>query len=217
MVRLGAPYEISLGLSYIIYCLTVIALSATANFILISDDLLYDYFGDQLSTQRIMTFIDESRKWNWLAYVVIPIVYFFKFSAISLCLYLGALLINAKIKLSEFYRIVIASEYLFLAPAIIKLYWFSFIDIHYTIGDLQSFFPLSVYSTFEITDLEMWVLYPLQVLNIFELFYWCVLSFQLKNLIERDFVGSLGFVASTYGVGLLLWVIFVMFLTVSLT
>ncbi|MFN7839937.1 MAG: hypothetical protein ACK5QG_18395, partial [Bacteroidota bacterium] len=62
-----------------------------------------------------------------------------------------------------------------------------------------------------------WLVYPIQLLNVFELLYWIALAWQLQEVLEKPFAESLGFVAKTYGVGLAVWVVVVMFLTVSIS
>lgn len=70
---------------------------------------------------------------------------------------------------------------------------------------------------FSHSELEPWLVYPIQLLNVFELLYWAVLAWQLQEVLKKSFPESLGFVMKTYGVGLTVWVVVVMFLTVSLT
>lgn len=135
----------------------------------------------------------------------------------TLCFSIGAFLYGYENSFKTFFRITINAEFVFLIPIIIKIIWFSFFRTDYDLIDLKNFSPLSALDIAYQNSSELWYIYPLRLLNFFELAYWCILAYQLKDILNRDFAGSLGFVASTYGVGLLLWVIFVMFLTVSLT
>jgi len=69
--------------------------------------------------------------------------------------------------------------------------------------------------------LEPWFIYPLQVLNLFELAYWFVLAYFIGKLAftEKDkgkpMDLGLKIVASSYGSALLLWVVVVMFFTLN--
>jgi hypothetical protein len=61
-----------------------------------------------------------------------------------------------------------------------------------------------------------WLWYPLSVVNVFELLFWLMLAAGLAWRMERGVRASLGFVALTYGTGLALWVLFVVFLQIHL-
>jgi hypothetical protein len=187
------------------------------DFSVLTDDLYFNSFGEQLTYERIVKLIEKQRDWKWISYVFVPLFYFVKFTAVIFFLSIGALLLRIEYSIIEFYLVVINSEFVYIMSLLSKTIWFGLFQSNFTLIDLQHFSPLSIFSIFNPHEIGAWLIYPLQLLNLFELAYWCVLAWQLKNILNRDFIGSLGFVASTYGVGLLLWVIFVMFLTVSLT
>lgn len=187
------------------------------DYLLVSDDLIYNSFADQISYERLMEIISDDKENKWLSYFIIPIFLLLRFFMVGLSLTTGGIIIGVENAFTRFFRLVIIAEFVFILPMLIKIFWFSFIQTDYSLIELQHFSPLSIFSLFNHTEVEPWLAYPLQILNLFELAFWCTLAWQLKKILDRDFAGSLGFVASTYGVGLLLWVILVMFLTVSLT
>lgn len=209
--------EIKFHKVFISFCLLSFLLLFASSFILLSDDIYYDTFGEQLSFERISEIVNLNNKWSWVIYIITPFLYLLKFYIVTILLLTGFFLLRLEVSQQSLIKIVLISEFVFLIPSLIKLLWFSLIQTDYTLINLQYFSPISALSLFKPKELEPWLIYPLQLLNVFELLYWCALAYQLKNLLERDFGGSLSFVAGTYGVGLLLWVIFVMFLTVSLT
>lgn len=185
-----------------------------SEFVLISDNLIYQSLGSQLSYERITEMLEAGKQWKWLSYVLLPIILLLKLFFVAVCFAIGALVLGIEGKFKEYMRVAITAEFVLLLIGVIKLFWFSLVQTNYTLESLQYFAPLSVFSLFNIV--EPWLVYPLQLLNVFELAYWCVLAYCLKDILERKFSNSLGFVASTYGVGLLLWVVLVMFLTVSM-
>lgn len=186
--------------------------------ILLTDDLVYDAFINQLSYERITEIINQSQKWRWFVYFLFPIYLLLKISLITFTFSIGLFILNLKTSYRQLFSIVIIAEFIFFIPYFIKLIWFLIFYSNYTLEDIKFFYPLSIFSLFDSPrEIENWLFYPLQLLNFFELAFWCILAYQLRKILQSDFTTSLGFVASTYGVGLLLWVIFVMFLTVSLT
>jgi len=189
----------------------------TSEYVLISDDLLYDFLGKQLSYERINELIKEGKNWKWLTYIFLPILILLKLFLVTVCLSIGTLILGIENSFKKLFQVVITAEFIFLISPIIKLFWFSLYQTDYTLENLQSFSPLSVFSLFNPTEIEPWLGYPLQLLNVFEFLYWLALAYLLKEVLGRSFSGSLGFVASTYGIGLLIWVVLVMFLTVSVS
>jgi hypothetical protein len=202
---------------FILLCLVSVIIQWTSNFILLTEDVYYEVLQNQISLEKIDELISGNQKWGWLIYTFIPIFLFLKISLVVGSLFIGTSIQRNTISMRPIFKIVILSEFIFLLLPIIKLVWFSVFNTDYNLNDLQLFSPLSIFSLTSQNLVESWLVYPLCLLNLFELAYWCILAWQLKDILNRDFVGSLGFVAKTYGVGLLLWVIFVMFLTVSLT
>ncbi|MDZ7650682.1 MAG: hypothetical protein U5K54_28060 [Cytophagales bacterium] len=198
-------------------CILYVAFALVGNYVLISEEMYFDFLGEKLAYERIVDIVETEKKWRWLGYTIIPIFLLLKCFLVVCCLSVGVFLTSAAVSFKDIFRIVIIAELVFTIPPLVKIIWFSIFFTGYTLQDLQHFSPFSMLNFIEQERVEAWYLYPLQLLNIFELVYWYALAYQLKEILNRHLAGSLGFVASTYGVGLLLWVIFVMFLTVSLT
>jgi hypothetical protein len=58
--------------------------------------------------------------------------------------------------------------------------------------------------------------YPLYAINLVELIFWLLLARGIQYLLNLDFSRSILFVGYTYGLGLMLWMLFIVFLQVSL-
>ena len=116
---------------------------------------------------------------------------------------------------------MVKAEFVFLGVGVLKIVWFYFFQTSYTLEDLQYFYPLSALNIVGYKGLDNWFIYPLQVLNLFELAYWLLLSYFIGKLAftekDKGKPMDLGFkiVASSYGSALLLWVVVVMFFTLN--
>ncbi|HXJ98697.1 MAG TPA: hypothetical protein VNJ50_07610 [Gelidibacter sp.] len=130
---------------------------------------------------------------------------------------LGCFLFNKKIKYKELFNIVVKAEFIFILVIIVKTAWFYFFQTNYTLEDLQFFYPLSALSLIGHEGLQPWFVYPFQVLNLFELAYWFILAFLLGKELKSTTDKGLSIVASSYGVGLLIWVVGVMFSTLNMS
>jgi hypothetical protein len=192
-----------------------ITISLLTKIFLYTDALIYDSLAEQIVTKKIEDIIEQSHKWAWIGYVFIPIIYVIKFLLIALVLQTGFFFFERKVSFSIIFKAVMLAEIPFLIIPVIKLFWFLFIQTHYTLNDLQYFFPLSALQLFDVKSLPTWQIYPLQLFNVFELIYWILLAYWLKRLLNISINKSMEVVASSYGTGLLLWVVFITFLSLN--
>jgi hypothetical protein len=95
--------------------------------------------------------------------------------------------------------------------------FFYLFDQRYTPEEVQLFYPLSFLSAFPIHTISKLWIYPLQVINVFEVFYWFILAYGINKIIVADFNRSLKIVISSYLPALVIWMVFVLFITVTLT
>jgi hypothetical protein len=191
-------------------------LTIITKYFLISDMLYFNSLAEQLSYEQIQELLASGEKWAWLGYALIPVIYAIKCSLVALCLGLGCFFITNRFEFKKLFGVAVAAEFVFLIPAVGKLLWFLFIQTDYTLEDLQFFYPLSALSLFDYHTVQPWLLYPLQVLNVFELIYWMVLAYGLSQVLPRpDLSRAMSVVLSSYGTGLVIWVAVVMFLTLT--
>jgi len=108
------------------------------------------------------------------------------------------------------------ADFVFVLAGLTKLAMLIFFKSVNTLEDLQ-FQPLSLLELFDKSKVSTFLIYPCSLIGVFELLYWLVLAWLLGGVADKPFGSSLKTVASSYGIGLLLWVLFVMFLTVNLS
>ena len=186
------------------------------------NDLLYQSYSEKLTTVQIEKVFAFQEKWRWISYALVPLLLLLKISLIASVLYIGTFFYSkVKVTFKQLFDAVIKAEFVFLLVSILKIVWFYFFQTNYTLEDLQYFYPLSALNIVGYQGLESWFIYPLQVLNLFELAYWLLLSYFVGKLAftekDKGKPMDLGFkiVASSYGSALLLWVVVVMFFTLN--
>ena len=184
--------------------------------LLLSDDLYYNQFGEQMSYDQIRSFLDLQYKFQWITYLALPLILLLKISILSIVLLAGSFFWNVKISFKRLFQIALIAEFIFVIPSIIKLGWFMFIKKDYELIDLQTFYPLSLINLISIADTPTWLFYPLQTVNIFEVTYWCILAYGLALVTKEKWHKMVRLVASSYGVGLLVWLVFIVFITLNL-
>lgn len=176
----------------------------------------YRTFGDQLDFSRIDEVFGLQTKTEWIAYLLIPFVILIKIFLISMCIQIGLFIQNLKLSISKTITIVLASEFIFFLPQLIKICWFLLVVKDYTITDVQHFYPLSAINIFNANNLPSYLIYPFQTFNLFEILYWILLAGGLKEALNTDLDKGMKIVFTGYIPALLLWILCITFITVLL-
>ena len=133
--------------------------------------------------------------------VFLKIVFFFK---------------NVKIPFKNIFRIALICDSVFLIQNIIKAFFLktqhvsSFIEMSY-------FSPLSVLSFFKKDSVELYLVYPLQLLNLFEVIYVITLTIFFLSFFESNFKKSLNYNLLGYGMAFVFWFILALFINMAFT
>ncbi|EJU32267.1 hypothetical protein HMPREF1154_2607 [Capnocytophaga sp. CM59] len=196
-------------ISVFLYLLTSHALNLDKVFVL--------SLSEQLTSEQVQKILFIRKKWQWVQYAFIPLFFGIKISIVAFLLDIGCLFHNKEIPYRQLFRIVLLSEFIFLLAPILKLCWFYFFQSNFTLEDLQYFYPLSLGNIIDHKTVASWLVYPLQVVNVFEVAYFLFLSIQIDKAIGSTTEEGLNIAGCSYGIGLLLWVVSVMFLTLNIS
>lgn len=181
---------------------------------------MIDFLAKDYPSSVVQSYMESQKRWWWVSYVVTPLLVIFKVLLVSFCLnFIKIIDIDEaeKIKFSEILFVVLLAEIIFVLAGFYKFINFYLIDTSYTLEYLQTYYPLSLLNMREYISTEKWLVYPLQVANLFEVLYWGVLVWGIRELFDNkiSYSRSLGYVFLTYGVGLLFWIGIVCFLIIN--
>jgi len=196
-------------------CVFVIVMNYISKTILFKNDFYYEILGEQMSYDRIKEIITTNNKYEWVGHVFTPFFYLLKFLMITVCFKIGLIFYDIKISWGKLLNWVIKLETIFLLPSIINIVWFSFISTDYNYQDIQFFYPFALINIFNPQEISQWFIYPLQVLNVFEIIYWYALIKLFTTETKHKFWKMFEFVFYTYGLSLLVWMVLIMFLSVN--
>lgn len=201
---------------YIINILLLSIITIGINYLYFSEIIYFQTFGDQLVEERINILFKISKKWQWFGYALIPIVVLIRVGFTSICLYIGLFVVDLKIPFRDLFKVTLLADFVFVFAGLTKMVILIFFKDVSTLYDLQ-FQPLSLMELFDRESVDQLLYYPLSLVSVFELIYWLTLAWLLTEVVEKPFGSTFKTVASSYGTGLLLWVLFIMFLTVNLS
>lgn len=185
---------------------------------LLTEELFYTTFQSQLSYKQIEKLLESQQNWNWLKYALQPFIYLTRILVISTTLYLIKIIVGKTFNatFSDISLAVIKADMIFLIPAIIKITWFTFYPAN-TLEEIQYFMPGSVFQLFTDQEIVPWLIYPLQAFSIWEVGFWLILAFHLKAFFDNNYAKSFQNVMLSYGSSFLVWMFFVIFVTLNFT
>ena len=186
-----------------------------------TDSKIFDFLSKDYPSSVVQNYMESQKKWWWVSYVTTPVLIGIKVLLVAFCLNFVKILSEKleDVKFRDILFVVLIAEFVFIIAGFYKFFNFYLIDTDYTLETLQTYYPLSLINYKEAISTEKWLAYPLQLVNVFELMYWGVLAWGIWELADKkiSYQRSLGYVALTYGIGLLFWVGVVCFLILSVS
>lgn len=202
-------------LFFLLLCSVFLVAAYLSKNLFLTEKIYFNAYSGQLSFNEINKLIKFRDSWGWLGFALIPVFYLFKFIFTTVAIYTGVFFLDLKYSFKKLFQIAMVAEVVFLVPVVLKILWFAFIQTDFTLEEFTSFYPLSLQNIFLDVQIEPWFLYPLQVVNVFEVGYWFVLAAGISMAFKEDFNKSLSLVIKSYGLGLLLWITLIVFLTLN--
>ena len=185
------------------------------NRLILTKEVYYNSYIEQLSIERIDNVVEEGRKWHMISIFFIPLLLMVKVSFTSSCLFIGLLFKGFRSAFMDVFNIALKAELVFMLGNIIRItVLLGFKEIE-DFGDLN-YYPLSLLSITGTKDIYPWLVYSLQSFNFFELAYWLLLAKGLTINFKKDYSAMLMLVISTYVVGFVLWILTVMLLLMNI-
>jgi hypothetical protein len=186
---------------------------------LVSNELVYEYYIDIISQEQINELLDNQGKWQWLSYVLIPLIVIMRSVLVSMCLSVGLFFYDSEnnIKYKKLLNVALLGEFILASVGYVKFFYFTLVNTNYSLVDIQQFYPLSFINFLDVENLEPWLVYPLQTVNLFEITYFFVLVYGMHKLLKNNYWKSFEITAASYGTGLLIWLGFVMFLMLNIS
>lgn len=199
--------------------LATIFISLLSNRLLINEIVFYNTYSEQLTWERSLKLFADLKNIAWVGYAFIPVILFIKFSLVTLVLYTGVFLFDLQKEITPgmIFRVVTGSEIIILSASLVKFLWFLFFAGNYTISDMSFFYPLALINIFRPDEVSNFWIFPLQMVNLFQLLYIISLSYGLYSVAGIKQSNSEKIVLTTYVPAIIFWMAFVMFLTVDTT
>jgi len=201
--------------AFIAMCLVYAVVVYVQQHFVMTHELYYNTLGEQLTVERIDAVLKLRSRYEWMAYTMIPLTVFLQALLISICLSTGAILMDYKIAFGRVFGMVMKALTVFALGKVLYVMVLLLTNVQ-TMDDLIRADVFSLLGWISKEGLPDWLLYPLGVFSVFEIAFWVLLAVGMGNLLERPAKQMPGFIAVTYGLGLLVWLALVVFLQLNL-
>lgn len=164
-------------------------------------------FNEALKSQLIDQFV----KYRWLSFIIAPLILFLRITIVGYCLFVGGILFDSwkSLNYRSCFNVALKADIILVSFSIV--YTLLVVIFGYEKG-LYLMNCFSLIAFFDMNTTEPWLLAPLALFNLFELLYWIFLAKLLSKELNNKYFISLSFVISTYGVGFVLYILFVVFI-----
>jgi len=188
-------------LTFIILCLLSVLLLFVKKSFIENETAAFEFLQDR-PEGAILKMISA------LQFFSIPFIYLWKFTIIGFVLWVGCFTFGFRITFSQCWSVVMAAEFIFLVPELLKVGWFLFFQTDPTLPEIKAFYPFSLMNFFDYTDVEKRFAYPLRAISIFELFYILILVNGVHYYAKREKKAAWWIVSTSYILIFILWLIF---------
>ncbi len=179
--------------------------------IIITESFYFSSFESFLSMKKIEEIIKFNKKFEWLSYVLLPLFNIFKYTLVSIVIFIGVKLFEIDLNFRDCFKITLLAELVSIISSISRtLYLYIYPPMNYEY--LQNFNPLGLSTFLNLNSISKFLIYPLQQLNLFEMLYWLLLAYGIKMHGGINYKKALQITSLSYGVGLLIWCIFIVFI-----
>ena len=204
----------TINIFFIIVAIYALAITIELNFVF-TDDFYYESLSNSNNKEKVADFITKDRDSEWINYPMILVVVLFPAILIALALYLGSVLKGFKLKYKDYFIIALKAQIIFALNYLlgIILKWQGLIDRKfYNINNSYDYQSLLVF--FKNKNIPEELIYLLQNINITEFVHILFLSLGISYALKTKYIKAIGFVTLFYGIALLIWIIFTVFLQI---
>jgi hypothetical protein len=197
----NSPFASDKKLTFIILCLLTVLLLYVKKSFIENETAAFEFLQDR-PEGAILKLISA------LQFFSIPFIYLWKFTIIGFVLWVGCFTFGFRITFSQCWSVVMAAEFIFLAPELIKIGWFLFVKTDPSLAEVRAFYPLSVMNLVDFTEIDKRYAYPLRALSVFEIFYILIMVNGVHFYARREKKAAWWIVSSSYILIFLLWLVF---------
>ena len=201
-------------LYFTIVCLVGILINLYISSFHYSVSIVQSTYSEILAYKRIEEMVERQHRLEWLTYILVPVIIAFKIFYFGCAQSISTAFAIDRFNLSKNLNIVLKSEIVFCLMLIARIIFIeTFLKLQ-TLNDL-SYIPLSLINYINISNIPKFLIYPIQLVNIWELLYAGLSVLLIRNSYAISTVKSIKIFLLGYLPSLFLWVTIIIFLTIQ--
>lgn len=182
--------------AFILLCLLNILSLFIIHDILISDP--------QVITGGNQNSVRLYRNISHIVYVIYPLWAFLKVYIISLLLILPFKRNGIEVPLKQVMIVVVLALMGFWIQDLVEIVWFVLINTNYSMGEVENFSSLSVFSLFPVKSHYVGEIF--KFLNVYEVIFWIILSKGMAVVAKQSLTNAFRKVSLSYGIFIVLMI-----------
>lgn len=191
-------------LTFVILCLLTVVLLFIKKAFIESETAAFEFLQDRPEGMILKAI-------SALQFFSIPFIYLWKFTVIGFVLWVGCFTFGYRITYSQCWSVALLAEFVFIAPEVLKIGWFLFINTDPSLLEIKAFYPLSLMNFFDYLTVAPRYHYPLKSMSLFEIGYVCALVLGVNHFSFKAHKKSRAtwwIVSCSYILIFLLWLLF---------
>jgi len=204
-------YQFKCGKVVIAFIFLYMFITWMTNSLIFTDEYYYNFFSNQFSRDKIEKIIAISNRFKWIGYAIMPVILISKWTILAFSLYVVLFLKSNVFSYINCFKIILLSEIVMIFASLVKLLLLIF-HTSKSIEEIQFISSFSLVQLFSIKQIPNYLVYPLQVFNLFEILYWILIAAGIQAFSKKTFWESLKITASSYGVVMFIWILFIVFI-----
>ncbi|HVU58467.1 MAG TPA: hypothetical protein VHD83_25575 [Puia sp.] len=168
----------------------------------LTDQIYYSSLGGRVNEDKLAAFLDLQHRMAFLGYIMVPVGLLIRMTLVTFCLITGLLLTSQKLSFRTVFTIVLFAESAFAAGVLLKLLLLAFSKNIESLGQFETFSPLSLYSLANPSSIPAWLSYPLQTLDLFQVAYFFLLAAGIRYYLQCTLKKACLLTLGSYGAGL---------------
>ncbi|WP_162817856.1 hypothetical protein U0035_20755 [Niabella yanshanensis] len=185
----------------------------TINNVFFSKTILYNSFADQISIERILNIYEDQEKKQLVVLILLPVFLLIKilYNAFAITVYSS---LNGRFDIRGNINVCLKAEIIFCVMLLVKMVAFSFFIEVNNLNDFSSI-PGALSGFWGTKDIEVWAMYPLQTINIWEVLFCYIGTLLYANQFNVSKTVAFKRFCIPYLIGLLIWMLVIVFLTLQ--
>ena len=181
----------------------------------LTEEVYFNSLGSQMAYERIADYLSFLDRIRWVSYLALPIMLLIQVALVAFTLNVGALVADHPITYAKLFGIALRAAAVFAIAFLVRVGILLVIGIEHT-DDVIKLDYLSLLSWVQHL-VPQWLWYPIGLFNVFELCFVLALASGLKQVLSFPYPKALWFTVCSYGTGLLVWAMLIVFLNITLS